>query len=238
MVEAGLGCGDVGDVGLVGDLAFVCGCLLLDGGDGEAEGFVGRAHPFGVAAGEIVIGGEDVDALFLLGEDGGGGHGGEGFAFACLHFHDAAPEKGFGALELGGEEFQAQGTLCRVDGGAEVDRHGFSFKLRWRGVGRGLGEGGRGALEVGAVEAGAGGGLGGRSWVCKAVGFGFVAGGVALLFLLGAGGRYCGRTMEGDGTGGCGRRLKERREEDQQCGHAGEHAFRVAGGGQSVAGWR
>jgi hypothetical protein len=102
VVEAGFGGSEVGDIGLV-CLAATGGVGRLgDGGDGEAEGFVDGAHPLRVAAGEIVVGGEDVDGAGF-GAEGGGGDGGEGFAFAGLHFDDAVIEEGEGAPDLFGE---------------------------------------------------------------------------------------------------------------------------------------
>ena len=63
VVEAELGVGAVGDVGVVG-LDLVLGLLhVLQHAPGEPEQVVDRAHPLGVAAGEVVVDGDDVDAL-------------------------------------------------------------------------------------------------------------------------------------------------------------------------------
>lgn len=108
VVKAGFGGGEIGDVGGVGSAAFGGRGGLGDGGDGEAENFVDGAHPLGVAVGEIVVGGEDVNGFAVAGEEGGGGDGGEGFAFAGLHFDDASVEEGEGAPDLFGEEREAE----------------------------------------------------------------------------------------------------------------------------------
>ena len=63
VVEAELVVGAVGDVGGVGGLALGVGQAVDDDADGEAEEIVDLAHPVGVAAGEVVVDGDDVDAL-------------------------------------------------------------------------------------------------------------------------------------------------------------------------------
>ena len=81
VVEAELVVGAVGDVGGVGLLAvtgrrlrqaLVFGdsqsgskrkaLVVLDAADGQAEGVVDLAHPLGVALGQVVVDGNDVDA--------------------------------------------------------------------------------------------------------------------------------------------------------------------------------
>ncbi len=63
VVEAELVVRAVGDVGGVGRAALVGGHLRVDRADLEAEEAVDAAHPLRVAAGEVVVGGDDVDAL-------------------------------------------------------------------------------------------------------------------------------------------------------------------------------
>ena len=60
IIEAELVVGAVGDVAVVGDLPFVRIHVGLDGTDGEAETQVKRTHPFHVAAGKIIVDGDDV----------------------------------------------------------------------------------------------------------------------------------------------------------------------------------
>jgi len=104
MIEAGFGGGDVGDIGGVGFTAFRGSGGLRNEGGSKAEFPVGRAHPFGVAFGEVIIGGYDVNAVACLCEHGRGGHGGKCFAFAGFHFDDAPAQERLGTLDLGGKE--------------------------------------------------------------------------------------------------------------------------------------
>ena len=62
VVEAELRVGAVGDVALVLG-APTSGRILLDHADGHAERLVDRPHPLGVAAGEVVVHRDQVDAL-------------------------------------------------------------------------------------------------------------------------------------------------------------------------------
>ena len=64
-VEAELLAGAVGDVAGVGGAAVAVGLAGLDAADGQAEQLVDRRHPLGVALGEVVVDGDDVDALAL-----------------------------------------------------------------------------------------------------------------------------------------------------------------------------
>ena len=61
-----------------------------DDADGEAEEAVDLAHPLGVALGEIVVDGDDVDAAAGEGVQVAGKRGDEGLAFAGLHLGDFA----------------------------------------------------------------------------------------------------------------------------------------------------
>ena len=62
-VEAELRRGAVGDVAAVRLRAVLLAHLLLEDADRQAEAVVDRPHPLGVAAGEVVVDGGDVDAL-------------------------------------------------------------------------------------------------------------------------------------------------------------------------------
>jgi len=131
VIEAAFVGGEIGDVGAIGGVALGGGGVLGDGGDGEAEGLIGGGHPLLVARGEVVVGGPDVDALAFLGEGGDGRDGGDGFAFAGLHFDDFAGEEGFGGAELNGVKVEAEG-MCDgfARGGEGVLRHGFPMADR------------------------------------------------------------------------------------------------------------
>jgi hypothetical protein len=65
VVEAELVVGPVGDVAGVGGLPLGDRSVVLDDADRHAEEAVDPAHPFRVAAGEVVVDGDDVDALAL-----------------------------------------------------------------------------------------------------------------------------------------------------------------------------
>ena len=90
VVEAELVVGAVGDVGAVGFAALLVGEVVDDDADGEAEEAVDLAHPLGVALGEIVVDGDDVDAVAGEGVEVAGEGGDEGLAFAGLHLGDLA----------------------------------------------------------------------------------------------------------------------------------------------------
>ena len=63
IVEAELVVGRVGDVALIGVAALLVGQVGDDHPDAQAEEAVDLPHPFGVALGEIVVDGDDMDAL-------------------------------------------------------------------------------------------------------------------------------------------------------------------------------
>ena len=70
VVEAELRVGPVDHVAGVGVLLLLVGLLVLQDPDGDAERVVDRAHPFRVAAGEVVVDGDHVHALALAGVGG------------------------------------------------------------------------------------------------------------------------------------------------------------------------
>ena len=90
VVEAELGVGAVGDVGGVGVALLLVGLHVLQHADGKAEGGVDRAHPLGVAAGEVVVDGDDVDALAGERVEDDGERAGQRLALAGLHLGDRA----------------------------------------------------------------------------------------------------------------------------------------------------
>ncbi len=61
-----------------------------DAADVEAEELVDASHPFGVAFGEVVVDGDDVDTLAGEGVEVDREGGDESFAFAGFHFGDGA----------------------------------------------------------------------------------------------------------------------------------------------------
>ncbi len=88
VVEAELVVGAVGDVRPVRLPALVRGHLGEDHPDLHAEEAVHPAHPLGVALGQVVVGGDDVDALAGDGVEVGGQHTGQGLALTGLHLRD------------------------------------------------------------------------------------------------------------------------------------------------------
>ena len=90
VVEAELVVGAVGDVGGVGDLPLRVVQVVLDDADRHAEEAVDPAHPLRVAAGEVVVDGDDVDALAFERVEIGGKGRDERLAFAGLHLGDLA----------------------------------------------------------------------------------------------------------------------------------------------------
>src|SRR5216683_2102177 len=90
IVEAELVVGAVGDVGGVGGTALIVVEVVDDHADGEPERAIERTHPFRVAAGEVVVDGDDVHTASGQSVEGGGKGGDEGLAFAGLHFRDFA----------------------------------------------------------------------------------------------------------------------------------------------------
>ena len=74
----------------VGGLALLVVQVVLDDADGHAEEAVNPAHPLRVAPGQVVVDGDDVDALALERVQVGGQRGDERLAFAGLHLGDPA----------------------------------------------------------------------------------------------------------------------------------------------------
>ena len=119
IVEAVLVVGAVGDVAGIGGAALVVVEAVDDDADRQAEELVDLPHPLGVAAGEVVVDGDDVDAL--AGErvevDGEGGD--ERLAFAGLHLGDGALVQHHAADQLHVEMALAEGALGRLADGGE-----------------------------------------------------------------------------------------------------------------------
>ena len=119
VVEAVLVVGAVGDVAGVGRLALVVVEPVHDDADRHPEELVDLPHPLGVAAGEVVVHSDDVDALAgerveidRQGRD-------ERLAFAGLHLGDPALVQDHAADELDVEMALAERALCRLAHGRE-----------------------------------------------------------------------------------------------------------------------
>ena len=90
VVEAHLVVGAVGDVGGVGLLPLLLVQIVDDEAHAEAQEAVDLAHPLAVALGQVVVDGDDVDALSGEGVEVSGQGGHQRFALAGLHLGDAA----------------------------------------------------------------------------------------------------------------------------------------------------
>ena len=84
----------------VGDLALLVVEVVLDDADRHAEEAVDAAHPFRVAAREVVVDGDDVNALAFERVEIGGQRGDERLAFAGLHLGDRAAVQHHAADQL------------------------------------------------------------------------------------------------------------------------------------------
>ena len=120
VIEAELGRSPVGDIAGVGLLAFLVAHLVLDATDGEPEPAQEVPHPFGVAAGEVVI---DRDQLAIAARErvqvkGQGGD--EGFPFAGRHFGDLLLVEGDAADELDVEMHHLPGLFMVADDGGRA----------------------------------------------------------------------------------------------------------------------
>ena len=73
---------------------------MHDVADGEAEEAMNAAHPFRIAAGQIIVDGDDVNALACERVEVAGQRGDQRFAFAGFHFGDAAAMERDAADEL------------------------------------------------------------------------------------------------------------------------------------------
>ncbi len=131
VIEAVFVVGAVGDVGSVGGALLFRRLEWRDDADGQTEEFVQRAHPVGVAASEVVVHGNHMNALagqrievHRQGAD-------EGFTFTGTHFCDLTFVQGHAADQLNVEVAHAHDTLARFTGHREGFRQqlieGFAF---------------------------------------------------------------------------------------------------------------
>ena len=100
VVEAELVVRAVGDVGAVGDLALLVVQLVLDDSDAHPEEPIEASHPLRVAARQVVVDRDDVDALAFEGVQVSGERGDERLAFARFHLGDLAAVQDHAAHQL------------------------------------------------------------------------------------------------------------------------------------------
>ena len=107
-------------VGAVGDIALICGTLLLvvhaghDDADGQPHELVDLAHPLRVAAGEVVVDRDNMHALAGERLQIGGKGCDERLTFARLHLGNASLEETDAADDLHMEVAHAEHTAARL----------------------------------------------------------------------------------------------------------------------------
>ena len=124
VIEAELGVGAVGDVGLVGRALELERHVVLEQTDSHAQVLVDAAHPLGVALGKVIVDGNDVHALAGDSVEVAGQGGDEGLAFAGLHLGDVTLVQRHGADELHIKVAHAHGALGSLThGGKGLGEH-------------------------------------------------------------------------------------------------------------------
>ena len=123
IVEAQLVVGAVGDVAGIGGAARLLVELRDDDADAEAEELVDPPHPAGVAAGEVVVHRDDVDALARQRIQIGGERRHQRLALAGLHLGDVAAMEDHAADQLDVEMALPQRALGRLAHGRERVDH-------------------------------------------------------------------------------------------------------------------
>ena len=130
---------------------------MLEAAGGEAEERIDLAHPERVATGEVVVDGDDVDALASKCVEVDGKGGDERLALAGLHLGDLAIVEGSAADELDVEVAQADGAPRGLPHDGErliaevIERFAAGDALAEGGGSGGelvVGEGGQAAFEV------------------------------------------------------------------------------------------
>ena len=135
IVEAELVVGAVGDVAVVGLLALLVVEAVDDDADGQPEELVDLAHPFGVALGEVIVDGDDVDAAAGERVEIDRQRRDQRLAFAGLHLGDPAFVQHHAADQLDVEMALAERALAGLAHGGEgrnqnvVERRAFGELL-------------------------------------------------------------------------------------------------------------
>ena len=119
IIEAVFVVGAVGDVARIGFLALGVVEAVDDHPGGHAEEAVDLSHPFGVASGEVVVDGDDVDALAGQRVEVDRKCRDQRLAFAGLHLGDVAFVQHHAADQLHVEMSLAEGALGRLAHGGE-----------------------------------------------------------------------------------------------------------------------
>ena len=119
VVEAHLVVGAVGDVGGVGVLALLRGQAVNDQTHLQAKEAMHLAHPLGVTLGQIVVDGDDVDALAGQRVQIGGEGGHQSLALAGLHLGDPALMQHDAAHQLHPVGTHPQHPVCSLPHGGK-----------------------------------------------------------------------------------------------------------------------
>ena len=119
IVEAEFVIGAVGDVAGIGLGALGVAQFVDDDADGQAEEIIDAPHVFRVAAGEVVIDRDDMDAVSGQRVEVTGQRRDQGLAFARAHLGDGALVQHHAADQLHIEMTLADGALGRLAHGGE-----------------------------------------------------------------------------------------------------------------------
>ena len=119
IVEAEFVVRAIGDVGGIGRAALFVIESVNDDAYAQAEETVDLPHPFRVAAGEIIVDGDDMHALGRERVEINGERGDQGLAFAGLHLGDLAFVQDHAADQLHVEVALADGPLGGLTHGGE-----------------------------------------------------------------------------------------------------------------------
>ena len=119
IVEAELGIGAIGDVGGIGGQLVLERHAVLQQAHGHTQEAIDLAHPLGVALCQVVVNGNDVDALGGNGVKVAGERGDKRFTLARLHLGDHAFMQRHGADELHIEMTHAKRALGSLANGGE-----------------------------------------------------------------------------------------------------------------------
>ena len=119
VIEAELVVGAVGDVAGVDLLPLGRFHLRLDRAHGHSQATKERAHPLGVAAGQVIVDRDDVNALAVEGIEIGGQGGDQGLALAGDHLGDVAAVQDHAAHQLDVEVPHVEEPPARLAAGGE-----------------------------------------------------------------------------------------------------------------------
>ncbi len=154
IIEAELAIGAIGDVALIGLATIARVHVGLDVAGRDANRLIDGKHPFAVAAGKIIVDGDDVHAIAGESVQVRGKRGDERLAFAGHHFRDIIAVQrdatddlhivvahvlgALGGFAAGGKRFRQDVVECFPLGEPflELGRHFFEFRVGLRLHGR------------------------------------------------------------------------------------------------------